>query len=242
MPREFRHDSHPWLANLTMLQTVLGRPQLQGQYWSLLFELTFYGLCGLLLALGVFRRSVEIAVLALGTALGLHVLARLVGHTAPLGLGNVATMFVGGVLYRVHSGADPGPDRLAGLRRRAGRHPGRPGHPAGRGTPTAAPAWRSPCSRWRSPGAVPTSSSELAFHFRDRLSVPRWLIFVGEVSYSVYLLHPLAFAVLGRDFRGCPAANPQLGAAERRLRLAVLAAGRAAVELRWAAGLVTRTG
>jgi peptidoglycan/LPS O-acetylase OafA/YrhL len=45
-----------YAANLTMLQSFFGQPNLDGVYWTLGYEISFYFLIGLLIALGGLRR------------------------------------------------------------------------------------------------------------------------------------------------------------------------------------------
>jgi peptidoglycan/LPS O-acetylase OafA/YrhL len=49
-------DAATIIANLTMLQTALRKPDLFGVYWTLFTELIFYGMCATLYALGALRR------------------------------------------------------------------------------------------------------------------------------------------------------------------------------------------
>lgn len=50
-----------WLANLTMAAPLLGKPFMDGAYWSILVEIIFYGWIFLLLASGLWKRRVPIA-------------------------------------------------------------------------------------------------------------------------------------------------------------------------------------
>lgn len=195
IPATFRDGPAPWLVQATMLQSFVGVPQLQGQYWSLAFELIFYALAAGLYAVDLHRRSVALALGALAVAVGAHALARATGHTVPLGLANVATMFVGTVLFRVHSGqlcARTGwrvylTGALAVQAVLVLRLFGRTDASTG-GTLTLGPmvgAW-----------AVAYLLFGLAFTLRAR-PVPAWLAWTGLVSYSVYLLHPLVMSTIG---------------------------------------------
>ena len=51
------------LWNLTMVQEAAGHPSVQGQYWTLQTELVFYGLCVLLFLQGVLRSTIALSLL-----------------------------------------------------------------------------------------------------------------------------------------------------------------------------------
>lgn len=51
-----------WLANLAILSPALKQPFMDGAYWSIVYELTFYGWVFLLLLIGKFRRETELIV------------------------------------------------------------------------------------------------------------------------------------------------------------------------------------
>jgi peptidoglycan/LPS O-acetylase OafA/YrhL len=53
-----------WLANLLILSPALKQPFMDGAYWSIVYELTFYGWLFLLLLAGLFRREIEAIVFA----------------------------------------------------------------------------------------------------------------------------------------------------------------------------------
>lgn len=195
IPGEFRHGLGPWLVESTMLQSFLGVPQLQGQYWSLAFEVIFYALAALLYALRLHTHTVGLALAALGTAVAAHVLGRVTQTTVPLGLANVASMFVGTVLFRVASGDVPA--RTGWRVYAAGavavqavlvlRLRGHTDASTG-GTLTLGPmvgAWA---------GAYLVFAAGFALRSR---AVPRWLAWTGLISYSVYLLHPLVMSAVG---------------------------------------------
>lgn len=54
------------LWNLTMVQEAAGHPSIQGQYWTLQTELVFYGLCLLLFLQGVLRSAITLSLLVFG--------------------------------------------------------------------------------------------------------------------------------------------------------------------------------
>lgn len=51
------------LWNLTMVQEAAGHPSVQGQYWTLQTELVFYGFCMLLFLQGVLRSAITLSLL-----------------------------------------------------------------------------------------------------------------------------------------------------------------------------------
>jgi peptidoglycan/LPS O-acetylase OafA/YrhL len=197
-PTLFRH--HPlrsWAAESSMLQGYLGVPDLQGVYWTLAFELAFYGLVTVAFVLGVLRHSVGLAGLAVGGAVVLSVAGRTTHHHVPLGVANIATMFVGTVLWRVREG-------------QVGRRTGWFAYAAGllgievalavqvggRGVDTTTAdvaGWRADALAWFAAYAVVGT----VFALRDRWSPPRALVRVGLVSYSTYLVHPLVLDTWG---------------------------------------------
>jgi peptidoglycan/LPS O-acetylase OafA/YrhL len=186
-----------WLVNAGMVQGLVGLPDAVGVYWSLAFELIFYLAVSLLYLAGLHRRSVLLSLLSAGVCLALGLGARpLLGHSAPLGLFCVATMFTGTVVHRWHSGSV----RLrtlvccllatlaAGTAMLAGTLLGHD-QPALLGTRSFLPmlgAWV---------GAYAVFCAGLAL--RDRRP-PRLLVRLGVLSYAVYLLHPLVLAAVPR--------------------------------------------
>lgn len=51
-----------WLANLLIVSPALKQPFMDGAYWSIVYEITFYGWVFLLLLLGLFWREMELIV------------------------------------------------------------------------------------------------------------------------------------------------------------------------------------
>ncbi len=108
------------LVNLTLLQDVVGVPPAEGLYWTLLVELVFYALCiGLLLTRSLFvARRIALLCLALTLA---HVAAMfllwlkhpLIGAGAAFWLVNLAVM-LWGTLYRLATTA-PTRDRFVSI-------------------------------------------------------------------------------------------------------------------------------
>ncbi len=59
-----------WLANLTMAPMIFKQPFVDGVYWSILVEITFYGWVALLVAAGVFQRY-QLRIIAIWLAVSL---------------------------------------------------------------------------------------------------------------------------------------------------------------------------
>jgi peptidoglycan/LPS O-acetylase OafA/YrhL len=164
------------LANATMLQTFMGVFHIIPAFWSLVPELVFYVLISALIGLGLFARSVPIAAgLIVAAAVVEGVLPRFGWAHIPL-LQFVALMMTGTVLYRASTGATSRRQALAicvlcivmiAL------------IPAPFSTYTARLA-TVPCFL-------------LILYWRPQ---PRVLVYLGTISYSLYLLHSLVIAVL----------------------------------------------
>jgi peptidoglycan/LPS O-acetylase OafA/YrhL len=94
-----------WLANATMLPALTGSPYALALYWTLTLEMLFYLTVSVLFLLGWHRRSAVLSLAGSGLCLVAAVAAEpLLGHTAPLSLFCLATMFTGTVFYRWYTG------------------------------------------------------------------------------------------------------------------------------------------
>lgn len=85
------------LANLTMMQSVLGFPNISGVYWSLTVEMIFYIIASVLALLGVTRRTVASMLISGAAVIFLH----LAGQQFLAWLGyHIPFMFMGTAYYR----------------------------------------------------------------------------------------------------------------------------------------------
>ena len=169
------------IANLTMLQGLFGQPHLLTVYWTLFFELLFYGVVSLLFALGTHmhtvRHTVALLLLTIFTQL---ILPLTIGLHFPISfLSNLAVMFVGTALCRYHQ------------REISGRT-----------------AWQVVllmlamllATGWESPAALAARVTALAIFgagllLSDRPQ-PGSLLYRGRISYSFYLLHPFVLTAI----------------------------------------------
>ena len=94
-------------ANLTMVQGFFGFGHAVGSYWSLGFEMVFYGLTSILFVLGLQSRTQTILGLLLALCLLNPVLTTFLLHSRPhLGTTfHVTTMVFGTLVYRWHTAA-----------------------------------------------------------------------------------------------------------------------------------------
>jgi peptidoglycan/LPS O-acetylase OafA/YrhL len=175
-----------WLANAAMLQLPAGAPHALGLYWTLAFELLFYLAVSGLFVLGLHRRSVALSLAASSGCLVAAALAQpLLGRPAPLGLFCLATMFLGTVFHRWHTGEVPlrtlaacvGTSLAAGMALLASARAGLAADGA---------AFLPMLTAWL--GAYAVFCGGIALR---RRSVPAWLRRLGTISYSVYLVQAL---------------------------------------------------
>ncbi len=96
-----------WIANATMFQLWLGRPDAVGLYWSLGWEMSFYVGMSVLFLLHLHRRAVALAVTSvLGCLVVMAALPSVMpGRHLSLGLYNFAFMLTGYVLHQWFVGA-----------------------------------------------------------------------------------------------------------------------------------------
>ncbi len=178
------------LANFTMAHQFFGIPHVQSTFWSLTIELAFYGAVSLLFALHVHRKSSFIAVAMLLTAAVVEGALLLRGYSLPLELlSSLAGLFLGTVFYRLYQGEVARWQLLAIVALAL---------PVLVGTVW----WHRPSYAGPRIAAIVVFSA--VFILRER-AFPRWLCYVGEISYSIYLSHIIVIHVIGDP--GPPALN-----------------------------------
>ncbi len=188
-------------ANVTMLSSLFGAPYVLGQYWTLEVELVFYVLIVGIFVLGVIRSStvlvgVVIACIALQAAMTMRwVFAGVDPQWGIIGV-NLATMFWGALFRQWH-----------GARRGWGR--------SGVETPRLTMLLTIATLSIALPVAArlilhrhPESMPPLWGHALGMCcfamtvllvrGVPRVLAWLGAISYSLYLLHPVVMHLIWR--------------------------------------------
>ena len=190
-------------VNLTMVQELVGVPHAIGLYYTLTIEWVWYLACAVLFALGWMRATERLAWAALAGLLVVGVGGPVLfdQHT-PFSTGfYLVTMLIGTALARHAAGALPAA-RLAAL-------VGAAAVVAGVGSwanyllvPGGAdPEGELGMTSTLLPWAVAYGLVFVAYRCRH-LAVPGWLTWLGVVSYSVYLLHPLVMALAERASGG----------------------------------------
>jgi peptidoglycan/LPS O-acetylase OafA/YrhL len=179
------------IVNFTMIQELVGIPHAIGLYYTLTVELVFYTLCAVLFAAGLLSRSVRNAWVVLGGSIMLGTVAPLlIGRRAPMaGLFYVSSMFLGTVVYRYSTGYA----RLVDVQRLV----------AAISVFALVGCYvnyvhftdlndSDPFTFW---GAAIAWSVAYAFFFsafamrQERFPSP--FLWLGRISYSLYLMHPL---------------------------------------------------
>jgi peptidoglycan/LPS O-acetylase OafA/YrhL len=101
----FQATAHQWLANLLIVAPAVRQPFMDGAYWSIVYEITFYAWVYLLLAAGLFRHD-NVAVVI--TWLAISIANQTITHSAlllRLLLTDQSAFFCAGlVLYEMHRG------------------------------------------------------------------------------------------------------------------------------------------
>jgi peptidoglycan/LPS O-acetylase OafA/YrhL len=184
------------LVNITMIQELLGVPHAIGLYYTLTVEIVFYAACAVLFAFGLLSHSVRNAWVVLAGASVLGTIAPLaLDHRAPMaGLFYVTSMFLGTVVYRYSVGVA----RLVDVQVLI----------------AAVTVFAiigcyvnyvhftdlndsDPFTFW---GAIIGWSLAYVFFFTAfsarRRQFPRPFLWLGRISYSLYLMHPLVLAIV----------------------------------------------
>ncbi len=183
-------------ANLVMLQEFLGQGNILPLYWTLNFEMVFYLMVSALFVAGLLRRTVMVAALWLVLAMVAgYILPRVLAIHSGNGLFfNFATMFVGTVIYRLYKGQVNSRKAGAVLLLAAvsivvinysyffGQS-----QPAFLGTRSFLPM----ITAWFGAYLV----FVIGFHYRRR-AINRPTLYLGRISYSVYLMQALVISAV----------------------------------------------
>jgi peptidoglycan/LPS O-acetylase OafA/YrhL len=192
----FSHPITMSLVNFTMFQTFLHVPDALGVYWTLSLELLFYIVCSFLFAAGWLRRSFLWAWTAVGAMAISALIAGLIFHRSlPAGrLGLLVTAFVGTAIFTTYSAQTKKRDLYVLL--------------AGLLLSLLIGFWfrfqiypsATELESWNMAGV--SASWGLAYvvfgvllMLRNR-HFPRWILWIGRISYSLYLVHGLVLFLL----------------------------------------------
>jgi peptidoglycan/LPS O-acetylase OafA/YrhL len=97
-------DPKTIIINLLMFQHFLGKPDILGLYWTLCLELFFYFIISVVFVLGYIKKSVFLASIFLGISFFVGVVVIGYFHTFRSGWGMIfylSTMFMGTLFYRL---------------------------------------------------------------------------------------------------------------------------------------------
>lgn len=184
-----------FLINLTLLQSLVGARAAEGLYWTLLAEWTFYALCVALLLSGSLAnmRRVCLLSIALLSAYVLQLAAKRVG--VPVANPNVGiacfylSIMLCGTLYRrcvVEEGSADAPLLRAGVYALFAAH-----------------LFVLPATGWWLVGFGNSPWISSGVGFAVFIVGTRWLRvstrltdWLGQISYSIYLFHPVVFMAL----------------------------------------------
>jgi peptidoglycan/LPS O-acetylase OafA/YrhL len=185
------------LANLTMLQKFLGRPSILHLYWTLSLEMAFYIMVSLIFLGGWLKKSAALAVLSLVISLLIGVVGTQFLHLFTNGWGTAfyfSTMFIGFLYYRRHQGKVSAGTFIAIVLAAIGvlclityfNLYGKD-QPEANGTLSFLPVTTAIA------GAYLLFS--LSFACR-RMQYPAFLLTLGMVSYSLYLVQATVFTII----------------------------------------------
>ncbi|WP_182275929.1 acyltransferase [Granulicella sp. 5B5] len=195
------YEQHPLgfiVGNISMIGEYLGIPFALGTYWTLSLELAFYLVCSVLFFFG-FLKKTELwlwvsALLLLFSQIGLGLA---IHRTLPSGrLGLIVTAFFGTLLYRLLSEGFPAKRVYAvlpvlfvvfsvgfWLRYKVYASPNNSVD-----TSNAIVSW-----------VIAYALFMLVFALRAR-KMPRILIWIGQISYPLYLFHGVTLVILNKIF------------------------------------------
>lgn len=200
LPAAFQtHPALAALANLTMFQSFLRTPDALGVYWTLSLELVFYIFCSLLFLSGLLNRSLLWGWFASGgMALGVLIAGAAFHRSLPAGhIGLLVTAFLGTTIFSFYS------------KRQKQKHL----YPlfAFALATFAAGFWfryqqyplHAETENYSFAGVLVSWTAAytlfvVLFLLRAR-EFPKWTLWIGRISYSLYLVHGIVLALLPRS-------------------------------------------